>query len=358
MTLHLGATSPTVAQEEGTADVAPGEQPAPPVVPGEEASSSWDETLGEIFTGDLTGRGLIELRDPFPLAVLHVGLPVSTLEVLESEQGKFEFAFNWANNFAEDSSSSTNEAVLVDAETYRLQLDGWYALDDDFYVGASISIHARGNGILDGLVKGFHESFGLDDGGRDDQAKDDYTILVVDSAGREVELDRGVGLGDLVLKTHWNVSRGDRWYPAVSVETLISLPTSTKGFGNDGIDVGVAFSFYKTFIKQLHLYAVVGAAYYADSKTEGLRYERFNYQAVLGIEYAVTEDVSVIVQSLHYSPLLKEPRVLNKGRNYIAAGVKWEFVESMQFEFSIVENIAPFDNSADIAFNIGFGFTF
>ena len=60
---------------------------------------------------------------------------------------------------------------------------------------------------------------------------------------------------------------------------------------------------------------------------------------------------------MSYSALLREPSPLDKHRNYIAGGIKWEFVEGYTFEFSVIENLAPFENSSDISFSLGFDFT-
>src|SRR5213594_697258 len=102
---------------------------------------------------NLSGRGLLEIRDPFPLSVLHLQLPINNLELMEESDGKFEVNVSWANTFA------VSDTVVVDAETYRLELSGWYAVRSDFYIGAGIPILARGGGILDPLVAGFHKAF-------------------------------------------------------------------------------------------------------------------------------------------------------------------------------------------------------
>ncbi len=160
-----------------------------------------------------------------PFAGLHLQLPLDTLEVMNAGQGKFELSLNWANSFLHE------DTFVIDAETYRLTLGGWYALADDFYVGAEIPVHARDSGVLDPVIDGFHDAFNFGDGDRSMRGRNEYEISIHEPGGAVAELDRGVGLGDMVLKSHWNVHSGACWYPAVSLEGLMALPTSANDFG-------------------------------------------------------------------------------------------------------------------------------
>jgi hypothetical protein len=303
---------------------------------------------------NLTGRGLLDLQEPFPLARLHLQFPIDTLEVLDEGDSKFYFSFNLANTFV------LEEDIEIDAETHSLQLGGWYAIRDDFYAGASLSLLGRGGGFLDPVVDSFHHALGLSDGGRSERGRSEYEIRIVDREGGVHTLERGLGLGDLTLKCHWIVSRGERWLPAVSLQPLMTVPTSTTGFGNDGIDVGLNVSFYKTVADFLHLYGVVGTGYFFDIETEGLRYERNVLQGVVGIEFLPVSEVSIVLQAMTFSPLLVEsfPSELNRSRNYVAFGVKWEIVPKIELELSLIENLEPFESSTDISVNMGLFFTF
>lgn len=331
----------------------PAEAPAQALVPGEEESAAESPAPGSALdpSGNLSGRGLLEIRDPFPLAVLHLQLPINTLERIEESQGKFEVNFSWANTFV------LNDTLLVDAETYRLELSGWYALRNDFYIGAGIPILARGGGILDPLVKGFHGAFNLTSGGRESRPTNGYEITIQDGGDRR-SLDSGTGLGDFALKSHWNVNPGDAWLPAVSLDGILSLPTSMAGFGSSGLDLGISLSLYKKVLRSCHLYAVLGLTYLTDPKTQGLTYQKVGNQGVAGIEFSLTRSFSLFFQAMSFSPLLEHPPLLNKVRNYVAAGFKWEFADGCELELSLLENLSPFTNSADIAFNAGFAFHF
>lgn len=326
---------PAPASEAGRS--APAEDPA------EEAAARHD------LPPDLRGRGLLDLLDPFPLAVLHLQLPVNTILNLDAGQFRLLTSFNWANNFAKE------REFTVDAETYRLEIGAWYALQSDFYVGVGVPFLARDSGVLDGLVNGFHDVFGLGAGGRDSRPRNDYEIVVREPNGDEHRLDRGMGLGDILLKAHWNLFPGEGWLPAARLDILVGLPTSTPiGFGSHGLDLGAALSFSKTFFEDLHAHAVFGATYLVDPSVQNIRYERRVYQATGGLEYELTKRLSLVFQASVLSPLLETPSPLDESRNYLAGGLKWEIARGFVLDLSLAENLAPFQNSADIAFTFAF----
>lgn len=305
---------------------------------------------GPVPPENLSGRGLFNFKDPSAFALLHLQLPVDTLEYIQEGRGKVDLGFHWANNFV------LGDTFVIDAETYIATVGGWYALHREFYIGAEIPVLARGSGILDPLIDEVHETFHFGDGQRSERGTNDYNISIQQPGGETARLDQGFGLGDIVLKTHWNLNDGGKWFPAVSLQGLMSLPTSTKGFGSSGMDVGLAVSFYKTFWKRFHLYAVLGGTYLTDSKTEGIRYERETNQAVVGAEVRVGSEVSIIVQYMSFSPLLRSPTPLNRTRNYVTGGIKWEFMPGSALELGVVENLYPFTSSSDIALSAGLSF--
>ncbi|MBI4584871.1 MAG: DUF3187 family protein [Planctomycetes bacterium] len=311
------------------------------------------ETLSSLqpkltLSSNLSGRGVLDLQDPFPISIFHLQLPTDTLELLDAHQTKLGLSFNWANHFARD------DSFVVDAETYRLRLEGWYALREDFYLGADISLIGRGDGILDPAVDLVHHAFKFGEGSRDTRPRNQYDITIFDEDSIPRRIRSGIGNGDLSVKAHWILNGGETWLPAVALDGIVGLPTSTPGFGSRSIDFGIAVSAYKSIFDFIYLYGVLGGTYLTDPTTAGLEFKKVNYQGTLGVEIALLKRLSLIGQVMYFSPLLEEPHSLNKGRNYLAGGLKWQVLAPWELELSVVENIQPFNNSADIAFSLGF----
>ena len=294
---------------------------------------------------DLTGRGLVDFRDQFPLAKLHLQLPSATPPGLESGASVASVQFDWANTLARSTFH------LVDAETYTLRLGYWHALRRDVYLGAETAVEARDGGVLDGFIDGFHDRFDINVPSRNASPKDEYQITVVDDRRRVRELDRGVGLGNTTLKAHWIFMEGEQWRPTLSVQALLNLPTSTHGFGSRGVDLGLAFLAQKRLWHHLYLYGIFGGTYLTDRKTEGLRYTEFNGQLSVGVEIVLWwESMSLVGQYVLLSPLLDGPDGLDQRRQYVGGALKWQAHPKVNLTLGMMENLPSLKVSTDVTF--------
>jgi hypothetical protein len=290
------------------------------------------------------GRGLLDLSDPMPLATLHLQAPVNALEVLEAGDVELGLNFTLANTFARGPEHH------VDAESYDLRFSGWYALTDRWYLGAQLPIHIWEGGVLDGFIEAFHDAFGLGNGDRLLFPRDIYNIDFRVDDGHWVDVPGGTALGDLVLKAHWNAWDGGRYWPALSVQALMSLPTSTSDFGKSGVDFGATLFVSKNLFRIVELYGSISGIVATDPEIGALRYSQGGYQASIGGGLAVFRPFSLVFQFTTYSALLEDRAPLDSNRNYMSVGFQWEFVRDWQFEFSFQENFSPFDNTTDVAF--------
>jgi hypothetical protein len=304
-------------------------------------------SMGEPLFRDLEGRGLLDFRGTFPLASLHLQLPAATPPGLTRGETSGLVQFDWANTAA------PGRDFLVDAETYTLRLGFWHALRSRLYLGVETTIEGRDGGILDAFIDGFHDAFGISVSEREDLPTDAYDI-VVNGGGGAAELDRGFGLGNTTLKAHWIFSEGRDWWPTLSLQPLVSLPTSTSGFGGRGVDLGIALAAQKKVYDHLYLYTVGGATYLIDPTTEGLRYEELNYQVSAGFEVVLWWDsVSLIGQYAYYSPLLKNTDLLDRARSYVGGAIKHRIHPRVNVIWGFMENLPPLDNSSDVTFTMG-----
>src|SRR5687767_14607330 len=159
LVLSLLSCAPGTAQTPPDPESAPIRDPpetdlTPAPVPDEQLEAEPDAASPPPARPEnMSGRGLFNLRDPSALALLHLQLPVDTLELIEEGHGKLDLGFHWANSFVLDNT------FVIDAETYVVSLGGWYALRREFYIGAEIPVLARGSGILDPLIDAVHETF-------------------------------------------------------------------------------------------------------------------------------------------------------------------------------------------------------
>jgi hypothetical protein len=318
---------------------------------GREGVGLFDLEAPLIIANNLSGRGLLDLDDPYPLAGLHLELPTNPFVTLAEGHAELTTAMIWSSSFG----LSSGGDIEVDAEVFRFRVSGWYALSDAVYVGAAVPLVVRGPGVLDPLVDRFHSNLGLSDGGRNERSRNDYEIRVT-RAGKTSTLEQQGGLGNASLAAHWNIHPGGGSYPGVAVQTHLSLPTASDGLGSDDMDFGVNVAISKEFLPKTFLHLVAGGSVRGDVRTEGLRYERYAYQLIAGIEWAVREELSLILESVSLSPLLEGTGFVADPRGYLGFGAKWEFTPAIELELGFIENVQPFKNSADVSFNAAFTF--
>ena len=126
-------------------------------------------------------------------------------------------------------------AVVIDCETLRTTLRARYGLSDRVDIEVELPILYAWGGVLDGVIEGYHSTFQLPDGSRDEFANDQFQVAVRSGSELLYEMDGNrVGVQDipifLTLATREEDSKG----PGVALRGGVELPTGSPeaGFGN------------------------------------------------------------------------------------------------------------------------------
>jgi uncharacterized protein DUF3187 len=161
-----------------------------------------------------------------PLAVIHA-IPADSSSTI-TPKGRFFSAvtLDLASDYT--FSSSSDEAILLDGESYRWTLSPRYGLTDRVEIGLDIPFMLYGGGFLDSFIIDWHDAFGLPQGGRNSAAKNRLRYSYNKGGEQQLQLNRsGSGLGDVTLTT--GVKLHEDRSPS-SMETLafratVKLPT-------------------------------------------------------------------------------------------------------------------------------------
>jgi Protein of unknown function (DUF3187) len=135
-----------------------------------------------------------------PLVVIHA-LPADSSSTITSK-GRFStaFTFDLASNYTFRSLS--NESILLDGESYRWTLSTRYGLIDRMEIGLDIPYMLYGGGVLDSFIVGWHDAFGLPQGGRKNAPKNRLRYSYSKDGAQKLLIDQsGNGIGDLTLTT-------------------------------------------------------------------------------------------------------------------------------------------------------------
>ncbi len=187
-----------------------------------------------------------QVRNFSPTALVH-GLSIAeTPRLLPTGKTALQASFDLANHATLDTSS--NEAILLDGETYVATLGLRYGLSDQLQVGIDLPWVWHSGGFLDSFISDWHDFFGLPDGDRDELQDDQLNYLYYRDGTERLRLqDETDSLGDLRLQLAWQFITTEQ--SAFTLQTQVKAPTgdADKLTGSEAWDVSLALSAQRDF---------------------------------------------------------------------------------------------------------------
>lgn len=115
------------------------------------------------------------------------------------------------------------EALTLDGETHRSAITVKSGTSDGEW-GIEIPYLSHSGGFLDSFIEGWHETFGLPDGGREAAPRDLLRYIYARNGAELIRItDRTGGIGDVRLLAGWALPAGDAI--DASLRAMLKLPT-------------------------------------------------------------------------------------------------------------------------------------
>lgn len=140
----------------------------------------------------------------------------------------WHFSFDVASNAIEDGDPAA-EHIVLSGETYRTGISLDVGLSERLTAGLAVPLVAHSSGMLDGLVRDWHDLFGLSNERREAVSKRALSYAYTLPAGEQIALEkRARGLGDLRLTVDWHLRapRGDEG--SLVLRPGLKLPTGSS----------------------------------------------------------------------------------------------------------------------------------
>ena len=329
----------------------------------------------------LIDTGPLRIRDQFLPGLGFLGFDPVAADILDDGAWQVDFVLTASNTFAH--SLAVERVLEARGGRETLGLAELRAIDPDrpggtlFYLDGE---HARGavavrrgighglqielllpviqisGGFLDSTIEGFHDTFSLGQAGRLGVPRDGFTAYVR-TARREVYVERapGLALGDAVLGARYDLRHG-RPSPAfqLAIEALAKLPTGDvrRLTSSGSADFGVQLLGTRYFRGScLHLSA--NAAYLGPHDLLGLDAQTI-VSGMLAWEIALGSKTTGLIQAtVSQSPFADlHSDEISSASNQLTAGVKHPVGRSVLF-LGVTENLANFNNTADIGLHFG-----
>ncbi|MCK4585848.1 MAG: DUF3187 family protein [Gammaproteobacteria bacterium] len=176
-----------------------------------------------------------------PVIQIH-GLPsIGSATVLPVDRSQYRLTANITSNYT--AKTSGNEEVLFDGETERLTFSYTQGMGENLEWGVRIPLVSHDGGSLDAFIEGWHDTFGLPQGGRD---RAPHNRLIYRYSRNGVTLlnltNATDGVGDVRVNGAWQWRKANRQNDAnIALRTSLSLPTGDSGnlMGSGGVDAAL-----------------------------------------------------------------------------------------------------------------------
>ncbi len=316
--------------------------------------------LALLCCGSTTAIGFelqpLQTRNLSP-AVIGFGLsPLDQARILNQGSSRLQANLDVISNFTERSDSVEN--LSFDGETYRLELALSRGIGQNFEIGITLPLVSHQSGFLDGFIEGWHDAFGLPQGGRDQAPRDQldysYTKLGGDSFSRT---SRTSGIGDLSLLTGWQWWQDQQAGRSLALRASLKLPTgdSEQLLGSGSWDLALWLSAeqrWSTDVGELILYGGGGALYGTDGDL--LPDQRRNLAATvsLGFGWQPWSRIGFQVQFDGHTALFSDSafKELDQFAGQLATGGSLALGDNTDLEIAVIEDILV-DTAPDVVFH-------
>lgn len=232
------------------------------------------------------------------------------------------------------------EQLLIDGETQRYAFAYRQAWGEAFDWGIEIPLLHTGGGFMDSFIEGWHDTFGLPNGGRDSAPQDRRQVRYVRDGVTQFDVrGRDTGLGDVLLSAGW--SPAERWM----LRSQLKLPTGDEdqlAGGNWGAalwaDAALPFdesSAWGGFVSA-GVSANEEAAVLASLQNAVIPF------GGVGLDVRLLPRLQALVQLYAHAPLYDDTEIdaLERPGVQLTFGGRWCFSEAHCLELSFQEDLA------------------
>ena len=285
------------------------------------------------------------------------GLPAAgSAKILPRGVSEARVILDLASNFA--GSSSSRELILLDGETLRTTLCASRGFGERFEAGIELPVVTQGGGFMDGFIEGWHDFFGLPQGGRLNAPRNRLLYLYDRDGNSRLQVTKGsTGIGDLRLTggSQLYLSEGG----AVALRGSLKLPTGDSSglLGSGSTDLALWLSADRDFLFSSFGHAAVFGALGTLAKTRGDVLPSQERSLVgfgtVGAGWSPTRALAFKLQLSSHTPFYRDSDLveLNAFSTLLLIGGTIAFTDKTALDIGVSEDVAV-QRSPDIDFHL------
>ena len=248
-----------------------------------------------------------------------------------------------------------SDRLILDGETFRMNFSYERPLGERWSVSAELPFYRISGGVLDNLVDGWHSTFGMPDGGRNNRGENELLFEIGDAGGDFFRLDSsGAGIGDLQLSIARRIGAGDGFVLRAGVK----LPTGDEDLlaGSGATDYAVTLMRPRELMlprRRAGYYWGAGLMKLGRPERIRFRTEDLALVGVVGAGIALKPRFGIKgqidVSTALYDTPLKE---LGQAAAQATLGGWWEMRGSGMLNFGVVEDLNV-STAPDVVLHVG-----
>ncbi len=294
------------------------------------------------------------------------GFPSETGSVI-TPSGKLSAAImqDVANNFA--ASSSKNESISLDGESWIWTASLKYGFLNRFEAGVELPVVLQGGGVFDGFIDGWHKFFSLPRGGRNKVKKNQLNYSYTRDGVQKLYMnDSGTGIGDIMLTAGMQLydEKSAESRNTLALRSSLKLPTGESGSfrGSGSTDFSLYLAGNMTNFTEwgsLAVYGSVGGMALTDGDVLKDQQKNLAGFGTFGVGWGPAEWISFKVQlggntSMYGKSSLDE---LSNGSLVLMTGGAIKLPGNCTLDIAVSEDIAV-NTAPDVALHLGLTRTF
>lgn len=279
-----------------------------------------------------------------------LGLPSPRAAAL-TPPGDWQLALHGAgaSHFVLDEAGG--EQVRLDGESYRLALELRRGVGGGWELQLELPWLAHNGGSMDSLIDGWHDLWGMSDGGRGGVPRDQLDFVYRAPGAGFTLRDSAAGVGDLTLALNRALLAGPSLKVSAELGYKFATGSERELLGSGAEDVHVALR--AAGAPPASRFSWQGQAGYlraGRSSVLGERQRRDLWFAGVGLSWAATDQLALIAQlDAHGAPLRSALPVVGGSALRLTAGGRWQVSRQWALELSIVEDVRV-ETAPDIIF--------
>lgn len=296
------------------------------------------------------GASPLNTRDQNPLLTIY-GMPATVSGRLPAAgNGEWLMSLNLSNALIREIPG--NEFLFVDVETYKLNLNYRYSLNQRWMLGLQLPFIYHGPGFMDDWIDRYHQALSLPEDIRPYFPNDEIHISYARGGGNLLSIQETTqGIGDLAIQIAYQASaKGDAY---LSYWASLELPSgdAAKLTGSGSTDLALWLAVDRRMADDAWAYANLGALYMTESDVLRAIQKNVAWFASGGMQFHPWESVKLKLQLESHSAFYDSATEFLGPAILLSAGGSILYDGGSTLDLSISEDIKT-GASPDVNFNI------